>query len=273
MPLPENFSEWEHLQSLIRTEHNKSVRAYFKNQADDDITTPKASLKHGCLVKDEDTAVMTLLRLWLFKVTCGHAASLQRPVYGMPVQEFQSDRKFKPQVKLYFLEPYNFDETPRDTLSRTEGEITFRLMNESSETISRSDAERLARRIKQVIATPPMVWEKGWYKCTYLDEQRGYDLRLLVKNKAEGERVIHRILEIQEHPFDRDFFQFVEHDRTYPTNPGTHRVYGRSVPKPARRRRVDVKFKYSQLFVWGMPNPINLVATADSRLKSVIERV
>jgi hypothetical protein len=273
MPLPSGFSEWEHLQDLIRSTHNKTVQSYFKNQNDDDVSTPKASLKHGCTIKDGDTATMTLLRLWLFEVICGHAQSLQRPVYGIPVQEYQSDRKFKPQVKLYFLEPYNFDETPRDTLSRTEGEITFRLMNESSETIGRTDAERLARRIKQVFATPIFTWEKGWYKATYLDEQRGYDLRLLVKSKAEGERVVRQVLEVQEHPFDRDYFQFVEHDRSYPVNPGTHRVYGRTVPKPSRRRRVDVKFKYSQLFVWGMPNPVNLVATADSRLKSVIERV
>lgn len=273
MPLPNGFSEWEHLQDLIRLQHNKSVQAYFKNQLDDDVTTPKASLKHGCTIKDTDTAVMTLLRLWLFEVTVGHAAALQRPVYGMPVQEFQSDRKFKPQVKLYFLEPYISNESPRDTLARTEGEITFRLMNESSETIGRADAERLARRVRQVFATPAFVWEKGWYKTTYLDEQRGYDLRLLVKSRAEGERVVRQVLEVQEHPFDRDYFQFVEHDRSYPQNPGTHRVYGRTVPKPARRRRVDVRFKYSQLFIWGMPNPINLVATADSKLKSVIERV
>jgi len=272
MPLPEGFSEWEHLQSVLLQVHNKEVREWFSGQPDDDISTGRARLKHACLLKDDDTAVMTLLRMWLFEVGCLHTQSLQRPVYGMPVQEFQSDRKFKPQIKLYFFEDYN-SETYAQGIAPTEGEITFRLMNESSETIGRSDAERLARKIKQVIATPPLVWEKGWYKCTYLDEQRGYDLRLLVKNKAEGERMVHRVLEIQEHPFDRDFFQFVEHDRTYPTNPGTHRVYGRTVKKFVKRRRVDVKFKHAQLFIWGRPNPVNLVATAGSRLQSVIERV
>jgi predicted dinucleotide-binding enzyme len=66
MPLPEGFSEFEHLQDLIRLEHNKVVRAYFKNQADNDISTPKAGLKHACLIKDDDSAAMTQMRQWLF---------------------------------------------------------------------------------------------------------------------------------------------------------------------------------------------------------------
>lgn len=272
MALPEGFSEWENLQDLVRYEHNKAVRAYFKNQADDDISTPKARLKHTCLIKDNDTATMTQLRLWLFEVTCGHAASLQTPMYGIPIAELQSKIQFKPQIKLYFLEPYDY-ETHSNGLPQAEGEITFRLIHESSETINRSDAERLARKIKQVFGTPAFIWQKGWYKATYLDRIRGYDLRLLVRSKTEAERVIRHILQIQDHTFERDYFQYVEHDRTYPINPGTHRVYGRTVKKPVRRRRVDVKFQFAQLLIWGMPNPINLVATANSRQRKVIERV
>lgn len=272
MPLPPDFDEWEHLQNLVRLEHNKAVQAYFKNQPDNDISTDKRSLKHACLIKDSDTSTMTMMRLWLFEVTCGHAQALQRPVYGIPVAEFQTDRKFKPQIKLYFTEPYD-QEIHGEGLPQAEGEITFRLMHSSSESISRSDAERLARRIKQLFATPPFTWEKGWYKATYTDEARGYNLRLLVKSKAEGQRVIRHVLEIQEHPFESEYFQYIEHERTYPLNPGTHRVYGRTVKKPVRRRRVDVKFKNAQLFIWGMPNPVNLVNVGGQRLRSVIERV
>ncbi|XHR85297.1 MAG: hypothetical protein ACFKPT_13905 [Gloeotrichia echinulata GP01] len=109
MPLPEGFSEWENLQDLVRLDHNKAVKAYFKNQPDEDISTPKARLKHTCLIKDTDTDVMTLMRMWLFEVTAGRLQSVQRPVYGIPWFEVQSERTFKPQIKLYFLEPYNFN--------------------------------------------------------------------------------------------------------------------------------------------------------------------
>ncbi len=272
MPLPEGFSEWENLQDLVRLEHNKAVRAYFKNQADDDISTPKARLKHSCLIKDDDTAAMTQLRLWLFEVTCGHAASLQTPIYGVPVQELQRQTKFKPQVKLYFRERIDNSVTDDRYLFAT-GEITFRLMNETSETINRTKAEALARSIKNLFATPVFIWEKGWYKTTYLDLERGYDLRLLVRSKAEGQRVIRQVLQIQNHTYDDNNFQFIDHERTYPLNPGTHRVYGRNIKKIIERPRVDLRFRHAQLLIWGQAKAINLVALADARLRSVIERV
>lgn len=273
MVLPDGFDEWENLQDITRLEHNKAVRAYFKNQPDDDVSNPKPRLKHSCLMKDSDTSTMTLMRMWLFEITCGHAQALQRPVYGIPWYEIQSERTFKPQVKLYFLEPYNFSIHGDKSTPQLEGEITFRLMNESSETISRANAESLARTIKSVFATPPFTWNKGRFKCTYFDVARGYELKLLVTSKGEGERMIRAVLDVQNHPFDRDYFQFIDNDRVYSTNPGTHRVYGRTIKKFVRRRTTDVKFSFAQLLIWGMQNPINLVATSGSRLKSVIERV
>lgn len=271
MPLPENFSEFEHLQDTIRRDYNKAVRAYFKNQADDDLSTPKSSLKHACLIKDDDTATMTLMRMWLFEITVGHAQSLQTPVYGIPVQELQSNAKFKPQVKLYFKEAYD-EEVHKDGTPQARGEITFRLMDETSETISRTKAEQLAKAIKQEIATPVLVWEKGWFKSTYLDTERGYDLRLLVKSKVEGERIVKKLLTIQNHTFNSDYFQFVDHNRSYPINPGTHRVYGHTVKKFRTRPRADLKFCYAQLLIHGQIKPVNLVSVG-GRLRSVIETV
>ena len=261
MPLPENLDEWEYLQDTIRRWHNKGVDQWFKNQPENDISTPKRGLRHACTMKDGDTATMTMMRLWLFEVTAGHAQALQRPVYGIPWYEIQSERTFKPQVKLYFLESYNIN-IHEDGTPQAEGEITFRLMNESSETISRANAETLARAIKNVFATPLFVWNKGKFKCTYFDLERGYELKLLVTSKAEGERIIRAVLDIQNHPFDRDYLQYIDNDRTYPSNPGTHRVYGRTVKKFVRRRTADVKFRYAQLLIWGKQNPINLVAVS-----------
>jgi hypothetical protein len=270
--LPEDFNEWENLQDLVRLEHNKVVMQYFKNQENNDISTPKARLKHTCLIKDEDTVGMTQMRMWLFEVTCAHLQAVQRPVYGIPVQEFQSDRKFKPQIKLYFLEKYN-PEIHDFEQSQTEGEITFRLMKQTSETISRADAERLALKIKNLFANPIFTWNKGYFKCTYSDRERGYDLRLLVTNKSEGERIIKHVLEIQDHPFDRNYIQYIDNDRTYTTTPGTHRVYGKQRKQYVRRKATHVTFRYAQLFIWGMPNPVNLVVTASSRLKNTIHLI
>lgn len=112
-------------------------------------------------------------------------------------------------------------------------------MDETSETISRTKAEQLAKAIKQEIATPVLLWEKGWFKSTYLDTERGDDLRLLVKSKIEGERIVKKLGKIPNHTFNSDYFQFVDHNRSYPINPGTHRVYGRTVKKFRTRPRAD----------------------------------
>jgi hypothetical protein len=72
------------------------LRDYFRNQPDNDISTPKPSLKHACKIKDEDTAIMVQMRMWLFEVTAGHLDSILPRFYGMPIEEFQRDRRFRP---------------------------------------------------------------------------------------------------------------------------------------------------------------------------------
>lgn len=272
MTLPQGFNEYEHLQDLMRREHNKAVNLWFRNQPDNDLSKPKSALKHACLIKDNDTSVMTMMRLWMFEVTVGRTQAIQRPVYAIPEQEVQTNWKYKPQITLYFLEPYN-REAHGNGEPRADAEISFRLIGETNESMTRALAEKLAREIKNEFAKPVFEWSKGWFKCTYLDTEKGYDLRLYVKSKHEGERVVKQVLKIQNHTFDRDNFQFIDHDRSYPANPGTHRVYGQIRKKYTKRPRVDVKFKYAQLKIQGLPNAINLVATSGTRLRSVIEQV
>lgn len=272
MTLPEKFTEWEHLQNTIRLYHNKLVAKYYKNQQPDSIATKKEALRHACTIKDNDTDVMTLMRLWLFEVTAGHAQSLQAPIYGIPVIEHQRGVKFKPQVKLYFRERLAHDEQER--VSPATGEITFRLMDEEASTFSRQKAEVLATAIKREFTTPNLfTWNKGKYYYYYRDIEKGYDLRLLVPSKTEGERITKAVLGIRGHGFDDDFVDYTEHTRSYSMTPGTHTVYGRTVKKPVQRPAVDVKFRYAQLLLHGREKVINLVAVSEVGMREVIERV
>ena len=126
MVLPQNFSEWEHLQNQVQRHHNKLVQKYFKNQQDDSIGTPKESLKHACRIKDEDTAIMTLMRLWLFEVTVGHAQSLHPVMIGIPLLDWIRETRYKPQIKLYFREIYDHQKHGIEGLRQVTGEISFR---------------------------------------------------------------------------------------------------------------------------------------------------
>lgn len=269
MSLPAD--EWEHLQDQVRKYHNKQVGKYFKNQSENDISTPKSSLRHACTIKDGDTDVMTLLRLWLFEVTVGHSRSLHPPVYGVPVVEYQRETKFNPQCKLYFLESYDQEVHGEQGFTQVSGQISFRIAGTTSQTFSRSQAEQLANRIYGEMTNPVFVWKKGWYKYTYLNLQDGLDLRLLVNNKSEGERVARAVLNCADLMFDKDKVQFIEHNRSYPAVPGTHRVYGKTVRKHRERPRVDVKFTHAQLFLHGQMNAINLVAHEFMKVSNVIK--
>jgi hypothetical protein len=271
MPLPDNFDPWEHLQDQLRLWHNKSINKYFKNTPRDSLETPKESLRVACEMRDTDTSTMTLMRMWLFEITAGHAASLQTPIYGIPAQEYQRDSKFKPQIKLYFKESYDF-EKHGDGTEQVRGEIGFRIMNKTADTISRADAVEYAKEIKNEFATPPLIWKKGKYKCTYIDLENGFDLRLLCLSKAEGLSTVQSVLKILDKAYSDNNFQFIENTKEYPAQPGTHRVYGRTVKKFRQRPTADVKFTHAQLLIPGQVKPVNLVSV-NGRLRNAIENV
>ncbi|MTJ11848.1 hypothetical protein FJR11_04400 [Anabaena sp. UHCC 0187] len=270
MPLPENFSEWKHLQDQIGRYHNKEVHKFFKNTNSDNFSTPKEHLKHACLMKNSDTSDMTLLRKLLFEFDAGHAQSLQAPIYGIPVNDFQGEVIFKPQVHLHFQERYPYI---ADRIRAVRGEISFRIMNETGESWSRAKSEELARDIKREFATPIFIWNKGKYVYYYKDHEHGYQFRLYVTSKSEGERITRAVLGVRGHTFNDDFSDYVENSRTYPNNPGNHTIYGQSVPKPVRRPTADIRFRYAQLFLHGRTKVINLVSTPEVGLKQVIERL
>ncbi|MTJ50904.1 hypothetical protein FJR05_24855 [Dolichospermum sp. UHCC 0259] len=209
--------------------------------------------------------------MWLFEITAGHAQSIQAPIYGIPVQEFQRDSKFRPQIRLYFKESYDFAKHG-DGTEQVRGEITFRIMNKTQETISRNDAIEYAREIKNEFATPTLVWKKGKYKCTYIDLENGFDLRILAISKAEGVSIVKSVLKILDKTYNDDFFQFIENTKTYPSTPGTHLVYGKQVKKSRQRPTADVKFTHAQLIIPGQIKPVNLVSVA-GRVRNAIENV
>ncbi|MBD2569693.1 hypothetical protein H6G59_17695 [Anabaena lutea FACHB-196] len=208
--------------------------------------------------------------MWLFEITAGHAQSIQTPIYGIPVQEFQRDSKFKPQIRLYFKESYDFEKHGSGT-EQVRGEITFHVMNRTAETIKYADSLEYANEIKAEFATPPLVWKKGKYKCTYIDLENGFDFRVLTISKAEGISIIQSCLKILDKTYNDDFFQFIENTKTYPALPGTHLVYGKTVRKPRQRPTADVKFTHAQLIIPGQIKPVNLVSVAGRLRNAIVE--
>ena len=252
---------WEHLQTVVMQVHNRLVREEFNDlEDDDDISTPRSSLRTACKMLDTDSATMTLIRYFLYYFDLRKAQDLQTPVYGIPIPSFQEARKFRPQIQLYFQEDHNDVDVGYAPVT---GEISFRLMDESTETISESNVNTFAQRVRSNFCTGSgFVWKKGKVMCSYTDRARGYQTAMLCRTKTEGRRVVEQVLNIQSHSPDWKFMNVAENEEAsvrYPTVPGNHTILGRSRKRPRQRPIADVRFQYALLHLHGLPHPIVLV--------------
>ena len=173
MAIPPEFSEQEHLQNTITRWVNREVRDYFSDLGGDDwdpdIWTPRGSLRHACTHKELDSLLMTHLRWQLFERI--RRSAFDMPFYGIPIPGFHEARRFKPQIKLYFQEDIQ-DVEP--TFSPVTGEVSFRLMDHETATITPAIAQTYANRIETNFGVGGgFLWRKGRVMCTYTDRERG----------------------------------------------------------------------------------------------------
>lgn len=259
-----NINPWEHLQDLYMKTYNKDVREEFSDAPGADIdpnsSTPRQSLKRACLIEENDTVSIALARVIYYYFVLRKGRDIQIPVYGIPAMEVQESRKFKPQCFLYFLEDY---QDVDDGFSPVAGEITFRIMNHDSESITEPYLKSLANQIKSEFGQGNgFVWKKGKTNAAYTNKDNGFQLRVLCRSMAEGERVIKAALSITNIPFESDRISEINNGNptsAYPTVPGTIRILGKTRKRPRKRPIADVRFQYALLHVHGLPNPICLV--------------
>lgn len=278
MTLPDNFSPWEHLQSVLLRAHNPLVREEFRDVGGDDwdpdITVPRGSLRVACTLRDDDSALMTLIRLHLFYYTLRKASDLQAPIYGIPVAGFQEARKFRPQIQLHFQEDAQDVEQGYAPVT---GEISFRLMRDDAESLSMAEVRNYAQKVRTNFATGNgFVWQKGRVMASYEDRERGYGLRLLVRSKAEARRVIEQVLDIQGHAPNWERLNISESEDPagrFPIVPGTDMILGQSRRRPRQRPIASVRFQAAYLHIHGMPNAVVLIDLTGRRRNPILRAV
>lgn len=272
MPLPEGFSEWEHLQSTLMRTHNRLVYNEFSDLGDDawdpDITTPRSSLRTACTLKDNDTSSMALLRLYLFYTVVRGGRDNWPEIYGIPSTEFQEIITFLPQVRLWFSEDYS---AVPDGQSPVRAWLSFRVMNETSQTYNESKARTLANKINSEFSVSGGYrWRKGSYLCSYVDHHKGYHTQVLAISEAEGKEVIRKMLSVNGDTLDEEKFSLSTKNKPSVNNPGNHSVYGKSVRKYRYRPTAYVRFRYAELNLHGLPTPITLVDTTGRRRNPLV---
>lgn len=274
MTIPAQFSEIEHLQMLVRRYLNKQVKEDFKDLGDDwepEVSSLRGAMRYALTHKDNDPLQATLLRMFLYYFTYDKAQRLQAPIFGIPNTDFDRVNLYKPQIHLFFQQDIS-DVGDGETTVR--GEVSFRLMQESSTTITESEVKRYAEKIKTNFAgSSRFVWHKGKITARYEDLEKGYKLTVFVVNETEAKRVIEQILDIQQHTPDWSNLTLTNPDQPserYPNNPGNTTILGKSRRKPKKRPVEDVRFRYATLLIHGLPNPITLVDTTGRRANAIL---
>lgn len=179
-------------------------------------------------------------------------------IYGIPTTFYQQEAlTYTPQVTLHFAEDIDDVEPGYD---RVYGEINFRLVGETHETITEAKLTSLGNKIKLGFGgRTPFVWRKGKIKCNYTDKQRGYFLQILSRDVSEGKRVIGQVLDIQGHIPDwknLNVRENQESSRAYPTIPPTEMILGKRRRLPRRRPVADVQFTKAECHIYSLPVPI-----------------
>lgn len=252
MPDPRG-KDWNHLKSWMMqsTTYNGEVREYFSDVKEDDDfkTLPRAATRKACLIDSSDSALIALHKRLNFYFT---VLKLHRREFSGGGGDSRPEgvrRKTRPKITLYF-------EAERDSLNRdpVTGEIGFRIMNETSETYSRSQANALATRIKSLFGGPnPYKWHKGKTYYTYTEWERGYQFQVLANSKDEAKTLINKVMDLQLHSPNWSYLNTVtneEPSESFPANPGKVTILGESVFEPVLRPVVNVVFQYATLTLW-----------------------
>jgi hypothetical protein len=263
MPLPDNFSQAKHLQTVVQLVQNNIVTKEFNDVGDDDwvqdVKTPRASLRVACTLQADDSIDMTLIRLWLYYGILRKAQDFHPSIYGIPATSFQETNKMHPQVHLYFEEKAT-EADPGYSILRSQ--ISFRLMNETTDTLTKAEATTLGTKIKSLFhAGAPFFWKRGKELASYVDQEKGYYFQILVFSETEAKKVIEQVLDIRGHSPNWKLLNIkknAEPATTYPTVPVTKTIMGKPIKQPRKRPVGTVRFTSAVLMLHGKPDPIVL---------------
>jgi hypothetical protein len=264
MPLPEDYNPWEHLQDVVRRTFRKEVLEEFKDIGGEDwdreITTPRSSLRTACTPDDNDTATMTLIRMMLFYFILRRAQDMQAPLIGMPYWDAGLDRKHKPQVILHFSQ--DLKEIAKAGDRPVTGRLSFRLMDETSATITEAKLKAIAQRIKTNFNNDAeSKWFRGRNMAVYNAPDQGMSFKVFTDTKAHAVELIKTVCQIAGEGYNSENLRYSTPDDptgSFPANPGNQSILGKSYKKPVRRKVCTVRFRYAVAIVHGRPTPIPL---------------
>ncbi len=253
-------NNWLNLRSFLRKSYNREVNEWFRDISNEipGNATARQQAKRACLILPNDSQNLASMKMECFRYVVQQ--SHKKPnIFGLPVGRAQAQRKYKPQVFFFFLQ--DSDQADPDK-SPFDGQISFRLMDETSETITMAKLNSMANRVKSEFGgSTEFIWNKGKDLASYTDIPKGYAFRLLVRNKTDAKQIITKVLRVNTDSPNWNKLRYSEADSptgAFPTSKGNLNILGKLIKEPIQRPICSVRFQYAYCNIWGKQEPVIL---------------
>ncbi|MEH2200977.1 hypothetical protein [Nostoc sp.] len=243
--LPDDYDPFEHLQAVYIPQHNAVVQQYFSDLGNDwkpNIATTRSSLRVACTMVDNDNQLMMNLRHHLLFDLLGYGKSGLITYHGS-TNDIAPPVDGHPKVCFYFSQ----DRASVPTgYSPVDAEYSFRLINETAATFTKSDAIALANKIKPLFFTAGkgLKLTKGKNIYVYKDEMHGYRLRIYCSTDADAVDLVQKLLEARDVVFDENKLSISTPKRSNTAVPSEAIVYGKETKLQRYRPAADTYLRY-----------------------------
>ena len=197
--------EWKLIKSALKRTYNRTVKDYFSDVDDEeleDLTLPRKVLKRCSYIMPKDSMISAILKQQFFWFIVQQLHLKPDLIAGIPKSQYDELYKYKPMITMFFRQ--DPDAVP-DGFYAVEGTISFRLINETTESITEAKLISLANEIKQNFGlNGGYIWKKGKQKYTYKDLEKGLDLRILSISETEAKEVIQKVCDLANATYDND---------------------------------------------------------------------
>lgn len=236
---------------------NAEVQRWFKD-LDSNADIGRRALRDSLLIQKNESRTSAMFKVQYFRDFVQKVHS-QPAIIGVPKEQFDINfgTEYKPIVTLYFQQDR---EAVAPGYSPLRAEISFRLMNETEETLTQANLKNLALKIKNEFAlNRGYTFNKGKNIALYNDKRNGYFLQIYVINEAEGIQIVRKVLSIQNHPYDEDKFRITQPKRNSLNTVSNTIIAGDTYKKLRWRPTGTVRFQWASLITRTRPYPFWLV--------------
>ena len=198
----QDTSPFERRQNTFRQLHNREVANVFSDIFDiptsgtpydpSKITpqnSPRRVMRADVLIDDGDS----FSEMWLKRELVKFMKDDDTPIIFPHYDDVPITAKDKPHVHLYFQEKRDTANMARR--NKVDALISFRLMNKTVSTVTRTDLNELRREINTAFPST-FVLNKGRLKYSYRDKENGFEFILALRSETEAKEVITKVLSV-----------------------------------------------------------------------------